>query len=78
MVAAISILVVAVWVLSVVNDYKQDKGVKVSKQELGTLTGFVVGFALWVGFMTGLPRREMFGAIAVYAAVLVVFVGSTG
>jgi hypothetical protein len=76
MIAAISILVVAVWVLSVISHYKEDTGVRASKKELGALTGFIVGFALWVGFMTTLPRKEMFGAIAVYAAVLVVFVGT--
>jgi len=78
MVAAIVSLVAAVWVLSKANDYKTEKSVKVSKQELGWLTGFIVGFALWVGFMTRLPRKDVFGAIAVYAAVLVVFVGTGG
>jgi len=31
-----------------------------------------------MGFMTRLPRKDAFGAIAVYAAVLVVFVGTGG
>jgi len=76
MVAAFASLVVAVWVLSVVNKYKTEEDLKVDRRELGTLTGFIVGFALWVGFMTKLPRNEVFGAIALYAAVLVVFIGS--
>jgi cytochrome bd-type quinol oxidase subunit 2 len=78
MVAAIVSLVAAVLVLTKANDYKTEKSVKVSKQELVWLTRFIVRFALWVGFMTRLPRKDVFGAIAVYAAVLVVFVGTGG
>jgi hypothetical protein len=76
MVVAFASLVIAVWVLSVVNTYKTETKVKVDKRELATLTGFIVGFSLWVGYMTSLSRKEVFGAVAVYTAVLVVFIGS--
>ena len=46
MVAAFASLVVAVWVLSVVNRYKTETGLKVDKRELAILTGFILGFAL--------------------------------
>jgi hypothetical protein len=74
--AAIGLLVIAVWVLSVVSQYKVDKGIRATKRELAVMTGFIVLFMLWVRFLTSLSRKEVFGAVAVYAAVLVVFVGS--
>jgi hypothetical protein len=42
--------------------------------KLGTVTGFVVGFSLWLLFLTGVQKKEAFGAIAAYAAVLVVYI----
>ncbi|KAN0108914.1 hypothetical protein V8E51_008656 [Hyaloscypha variabilis] len=79
MLAAIGMLVVAVWVLSVVSDYKLGKSSKVSTQtELAVMTGFIVLFAIWVQFFTAASKKEVFGAVAAYAAVLVVFVGSSG
>jgi len=41
------------------------------------MTGFIVGFALWVQYLTTLTKKEVFGAVAAYATVLVVFVGSS-
>lgn len=43
---------------------------------LGTVTGFVGGFGLWLAFATGLQKRDVFAATAAYAAVLVVYVGA--
>ena len=74
--AAIGFLVVAVWVLSVVSKYKTDKGIQATERELAVMTAFIVAFAIWVRFLTSLGRKEVFGAVAAYAAVLVVFVGS--
>lgn len=52
-------------------------GIKVSMEELGWLTGFVVMFALWVGCLMSASRKEVLCAVAVYAAVLIVFVGQS-
>ena len=79
MLAAIGLLVVAVWVLSVVSDYKLNNATLYSTQvELAVMTGFIVFFAIWVEFFTAASRKEVFGAVAAYAAVLVVFVGGSG
>jgi len=45
--------------------------------QLAIVTGFVVAFAVWVGFFTSMSRREVIVATAAYAAVLVVFVNSS-
>lgn len=42
--------------------------------KLGTVTGFVVAFAAWLGFLTTAQRKDVISATAAYAAVLVVFV----
>lgn len=76
--AAIGFLVVAVWILSVVSDYKTKTDVRSIEIELGVMTAFIVAFALWVAYLTTLSRKEVFGAVAAYAAVLVVFVGGSG
>ncbi|TGJ79480.1 hypothetical protein E0Z10_g9280 [Xylaria hypoxylon] len=46
--------------------------------KLWVVTGFVVGFSIWVGLLTGLTKKESIAATAAYAAVLVVYVGSPG
>jgi uncharacterized membrane protein len=62
----IAFLISAMWAL-----WKLDQNM-VAK--LATVTGFVVGFALWLLFLTGVQKKEAFAAIAAYAAVLVVYV----
>ena len=64
--AAMSFLIAAVWAI-----WKIDK----FTSKLIALTAFVVGFTLWVAFLTNATRMELFGATAAYAAVLVVYVG---
>lgn len=63
---AIGFLIVAMWVLW---RLKNDMIAK-----LGTVTGFVVAFAAWLGFLTTAQRKDVISATAAYAAVLVVFV----
>lgn len=69
MMLAVALLVVAMWVLWIEGDNMIAK--------LATVTSFVVGFACWLGFFTSAGRKEMFSATSAYAAVLVVYVGST-
>ncbi|KAI0877686.1 hypothetical protein GGS24DRAFT_497615 [Hypoxylon argillaceum] len=47
-------------------------------KKLWVVTGFVAGFSIWVGFLTGLTKNQSITATATYAAVLVVYVGSLG
>ncbi|UPX16435.1 uncharacterized protein EKO05_0006834 [Ascochyta rabiei] len=65
-VIAIGFLIAAMWVLW---RLKNDMIAK-----LATVTGFVVGFAGWLGFLTTAQRKDVIAATAAYAAVLVVFV----
>lgn len=46
-------------------------------KKLGTVTAFVVGFAVWLAFGTGLAKKEVFAATAAYAAVLVVYISKS-
>ena len=66
MICSVSILMAAVWALW--PDY--DHVIK-----LGVLTGFVAFFAIWVGFFMNAGRKEIYTFVAVYATVLVVYVG---
>ncbi|CAN9400552.1 unnamed protein product [Alternaria alternata] len=59
-------LISAMWVLWRLKDDMIAK--------LATVTGFVVGFAAWLGFLTTAQRKDVIAATAAYAAVLVVFV----
>ncbi|KAH6664963.1 hypothetical protein B0J14DRAFT_661073 [Halenospora varia] len=68
MVLAVGFLVGAMWVLWREGDDMIAK--------LATVTGFVVGFGIWVGFFTSAGRKEVITATAAYAAVLVVFVSN--
>jgi len=63
---SIGFLVSAMWVLWRLEDQMVAK--------LGTVTGFVVAFAGWLGFLTTAQRKDVIAATAAYAAVLVVFV----
>lgn len=63
---AIGFLIAAMWVLWRLQDDMIAK--------LATVTGFVVAFAGWLGFMTTAQRKDVIAATAAYAAVLVVFV----
>jgi hypothetical protein len=63
---SIGFLVSAMWVLWRLNDLMIAK--------LATVTGFVVAFAGWLGFLTTAQRKDVIAATAAYAAVLVVFV----
>jgi hypothetical protein len=63
--AAMGFLIAAVWVLWKVEDFTN---------KLRVLTGFVVAFALWFGFLTSATRTGVFAATTAYAAVLVVYV----
>ncbi|KAL1642331.1 hypothetical protein SLS61_009717 [Didymella pomorum] len=63
---AIGFLIAAMWVLWRLKDNMIAK--------LGTVTGFVVAFAAWLGFLTTAQRKDVISATAAYAAVLVVFV----
>jgi len=65
---SIGFLVGAMWGL---------KEVKDAVARLAMVTGFVAGFCLWLAFTTGIQKRDVFAAAAAYAAVLVVYVGST-
>ncbi len=65
---SIGFLVGAMWGL---------KGVSDTVTRLAMVTGFVGGFCLWLAFTTGIQKRDVFAAAAAYAAVLVVYVGST-
>ena len=65
-VISIGFLVAAMWVLWRLKDDMIAK--------LGTVTGFVVAFAAWLGFLTTAQRKDVIAATAAYAAVLVVFV----
>jgi hypothetical protein len=71
MIAAIGWLIAAVWALW--HTHKLEN-------KLFYLSGFVIGFALWIALLTTASRMEVFGATAAYAAVLIVFVapGPTG
>ncbi|KAI4659173.1 uncharacterized protein J4E78_005597 [Alternaria triticimaculans] len=63
---SIGFLVSAMWILWRLDDHMVAK--------LGTVTGFVVAFAGWLGFLTTAQRKDVIAATAAYAAVLVVFV----
>ena len=63
---SIGFLVSAMWVL-----WRLEKQM-IAK--LATVTGFVVAFAGWLGFLTTAQRKDVIAATAAYAAVLVVFV----
>jgi thiol:disulfide interchange protein len=63
---AIGFLISAMWILW------RLKNNMVAK--LATVTGFVVAFAAWLGFLTTAQRKDVIAATAAYAAVLVVFV----
>ncbi|KAI4633975.1 uncharacterized protein J4E87_001144 [Alternaria ethzedia] len=65
-VISIGFLVAAMWVLWRLEDHMIPK--------LGAVTGFVVAFAGWLGFLTTAQRKDVIAATAAYAAVLVVFV----
>jgi len=45
---------------------------------LAIVSGFVGGFCFWLAVTTDIKKRDVFAATAAYAAVLVVYVGSTG
>jgi hypothetical protein len=38
------------------------------------MTGFVIGFGVWITSLTTASKIEVFGATAAFAAVLIVFV----
>jgi hypothetical protein len=42
--------------------------------KLGTITGFVIGFAVWLLFLTGVQKKEAITAITIYTVVLVIYV----
>jgi thiol:disulfide interchange protein len=63
---SIGFLVSAMWVLWRLEENMIAK--------LATVTGFVVAFAGWLGFLTTAQRKDVIAATAAYAAVLVVFV----
>jgi hypothetical protein len=64
--AAIAFLIVPVWVIWAVEEYKG---------KLIAVTVSVIIFALWVRILTSATRAELFVVVAGYAAVLVVYVG---
>jgi hypothetical protein len=45
-------------------------------KKLAILTGYVAAFSLYLVVLTRASRTELFGAVAAYAAVLVVYVGT--
>ncbi|KAJ4291769.1 hypothetical protein N0V90_009664 [Kalmusia sp. IMI 367209] len=63
---AIGFLIAAMWVLWRLHNHMIAK--------LATVTGFVVAFAGWLGFLTTAQRKDVIAATAAYAAVLVVFI----
>ena len=63
---AIGFLITAMWVLWSLDDQMIAK--------LATVTGFVVAFSAWLGFLTTAQRKDVIASTAAYAAVLVVFV----
>ncbi|KAF2797288.1 hypothetical protein K505DRAFT_372595 [Melanomma pulvis-pyrius CBS 109.77] len=67
---SIGFLIAAMWVLWRLHDHMIAK--------LATVTGFVVAFATWLGFLTTAQRKDVIAATAAYAAVLVVFVSQQG
>lgn len=67
----VTFLIVAMWVLWLVGK----DGEEHMKAKMGIVTGFVLGFAAFVGLCTSAEKKEIVTTTAVYAAVLVVFVG---
>ncbi|KAK5126363.1 hypothetical protein LTR85_010599 [Meristemomyces frigidus] len=73
-VAVIAVLLAAVLLVGGIAtlDYVEGKGAR-----LGVLAAFTVAFAAFVGLLTTARRAELFAATAEFAAVLVVYVGSS-
>ncbi|GFF99637.1 chorismate mutase protein [Aspergillus udagawae] len=62
---ALGFLIAAVWAIGKISGMNG---------RLGALTGFVLGFGLWITFGTSAKRLEIFAATSAYAAVLAVYV----
>jgi hypothetical protein len=65
MMAAMGWLIAAVWALW---------NTKKLENKLFYVTGFVIGFGVWITSLTTASKMEVFGATAAFAAVLIVFV----
>lgn len=72
----VGLFLAAVWVIWRIGNDNTTEEVKFTLK-LASLTCFTFVFGVWVALFMSARRSEIFGVTAVYAAVLIVFVGTS-